>query len=249
MHPRLDEIRKRLLTPPAPSGPPLYKAPARPPGVFSPVKDLGEEPPPTDPGDTATTKLNSSQTGSLDEPDADMELTVTEADGQAMSEMPKSPNGLAQAVAELFEPARQCQGRLLEITQASEAISHLTRLAVELREPLRTFHDHIRKLSSSFESMRTFRDELGVLAESFTPVRALHQQVIQMAQTVRTHLADVANGLEPAKALKVEIADLGAAIDSVSELQARFYELSEAFGNAAESSATSKTGAGAEHLT
>ena len=59
MHPRLDEIRKRLLTPPAPSGPPLYKAPARPPGVFSPVKDLGEEPPPTDPGDTATTKLNS----------------------------------------------------------------------------------------------------------------------------------------------------------------------------------------------
>ena len=156
-------------------------------------------------------------------------------------EMPKSADGLAQAVAELFEPARQCQRRLAEITEASEAISHLTLLALDLCEPLKSFHDHIKKLSSSFETMRTFRDELGVLAESFAPVRALHQQVIQMAQTVRTHLAEVAGGLQPAKALKVDIADLADAIDSVSELQAQFYELSEAFGNATESDTTAET--------
>lgn len=248
MHPRLDEIRKRLLTPTVPPSPARYKAPVRAPAVFATAKAPVEESPPIDSDANATTMLNSSPTGALAEPAAAIELTVAEAEEPAVSEKLQSPNGLAQAVAELFEPARQCQGRLREITQASEAISHLTRLALELREPLKSFHDHIRRLSSSFESMRTFRDELGVLAESFAPVRALHQQVIQMAQTVRTHLAEVANGLEPAKALKVEIADLGAAIDSVSELQARFYELSEAFGDAAESNTASETVAPPEHL-
>jgi DNA repair ATPase RecN len=176
--------------------------------------------------------LNSSETGLLEE--SQVELNGGMSDEQVMSDIPKSPDGLAQAVAELFERARLCRARLVEITQASEAITYLTRLALELREPLKSFHDHIKKLASSFESMRTFRDELGVLAESFAPVRALHQQVIQMAGTVRTHLAEVADGLEPAKALQIEIADLSAAIESVSELQARFYELSEAFGDASD---------------
>ena len=123
----------------------------------------------------------------------------------------------------------------LEITEASESISHLTRLAVELCEPLKILHDHIQKLSSSFESMLSaFGNELAVLAQSFAPVRALHEQVIQLAETVRAHLAEVANGLEPAKALQVEITNLGLAISSVRELQAQFYELSKAFGDATE---------------
>jgi len=247
MHPRLDELRKRLLTPGPPSSPARYKAPVRGVSVFTPVGERADEMASTDSNAGATVKLSSSRTVALVEP-----AEAAEADGSEagrhhpFTEKPESPNGLAQAVAELFEPARQCQERLQEITLASEAISHLTRLAVELREPLKTFHDHIRKLSSSFESMRTFRDELGVLAESFAPVRALHQQVIQMSQTVRTHLAEVANGLEPAKALKVEIADLGAAIDSVSELQNRFFELSEAFGDAAQSDFSSDAVAASE---
>lgn len=248
MHPRLDEIRKRLLTPPVSSTPARYKALARTTEVSSPVPNPSEERLPLDSEPTATTEEdlavpNSSQGTRINEPTAAPDLGVAEAG----SEVPKSTDGLARAVAELFEPARQCQGRLLEITRASEAISDLTILALELREPLKSFHDHIRKLSSSFESMRTFRDELGLLAESFAPVRALHQQVIQMAHTVRTHLAEVANGLEPAKALKVEIADLAAAIDSVSELQARFYELSEAFGNAGDSSPAAEMGTAPEH--
>jgi len=218
MHPRLEELRKRLLTPPDPSTPPRYKAPARSGTVFSSTP--------------------------LIERDGGGGPTIAKVDEQLFSnEMPKSADGLAQAVAELFEPARQCQKRLAEITEASEAISHLTLLALDLCEPLKIFHDHIKKLSSSFESMRTFRDELGVLAESFAPVRALHQQVIQMAQTVRTHLGEVANGLQPAKALKVDIADLAEAMDSVSELQVQFYELSEAFGNAAEASSTTDAAA------
>lgn len=234
MHPRLDEIRKRLLNPPVPSTPPRYKAPARAGTVFS----QAPHPKPERSDDRADSKaatmaLNSVETGLLEESQG-MELNGEAPDEQVLGDFSKSPDGLAQAVAELFEPARQCRARLVEITQASEAITYLTRLALDLREPLKSFHDHIKKLSSSFESMRTFRDELGVLAESFAPVRALHQQVIQMAGTVRSHLAEVADGLEPAKALQIEIADLSAAIDSVSELQARFYELSEAFGDAAD---------------
>jgi hypothetical protein len=238
MHPRLDEIRKRLLTPNVPSSPARYKAAVRPSTVFGTAKALPEESPSFDSDASESTMLNTSPTGAPAEPAAAIDLTVAEMEEPPVGEKLQPPNGLAQAVAELFEPARQCQDRLSEITKTSEAISHLTRLALELREPLKSFHDNIRRLSSSFESMRTFRDELGVLAESFAPVRALHQQMIQMAQTVRTHLAQVANGLEPAKALKVEIADLGSAIDSLSELQARFYELSEAFGDGAANSAS-----------
>lgn len=225
MHPRLEEIRQRLLTPPSPTVPSRYRALARPGSeAFSPA--------------TANAP-RSSQLDSPIEEAAGEERDGWKADEQIARAMPPSSDGLAQAVGELFEPARQCQMRLVEITRASKAVTHLTRLANELREPLKSFHDNIRKLSTSFESMRTFRDELGTLAESFAPVRALHQQVAQMAYTVRVQLADVANGLEPAKAVRDEIAELTAAIDSLSELQARFYELSEAFGDAGASNRTS----------
>jgi phage shock protein A len=175
-----------------------------------------------------------SQTSPLVEQPGASERTQVKVDDQIARETPKSPDGLARAVAELFEPARQCQARLTEIRAASESMEHLTRLAIELHTPLKSFHDHIRRLSSSFESMRTFRDELGALAESFAPVRALHHEVTQLARTVRTHLAEVANGLEPAKALRSQIADLALAIDSVSDLQVQFYELSKAFGDVTE---------------
>jgi hypothetical protein len=200
------------------------------------VPDSHEPPPPNDSTVAANTDENPIAPGSsqADPPIGqapDMEQAAAKVDEQVALETPKSMDGLARAVAELFEPARQCQDHLAEITAASESISHLTRLAVELCEPLQTFHDHIQKLSSSFESMRTFRDELAVLAESFSPVRALHEQVIKLAETVRAHLVEVANGLEPAKALQVEITNLGLAISSVRELQAQFYELSKAFGD------------------
>jgi DNA repair ATPase RecN len=210
MHPKLEEIRKRLqLIPPNVSAPPRYITLKRDGEIFSPGRS--EQP------------------------------HVVESEGTVSvpRETPESLDGLGQAVAALFEPARQCQGRLAEITEASESMRHLTRVALELCEPLKSFHDHIRKLSSSFESMRTFRDELSVLAESFAPVRALHAQVIQLAETVRTHLTEVSNGLEPAKALQGDIADLARAIDSISELQAQFYALSKGFGDATDSKVAS----------
>jgi methyl-accepting chemotaxis protein len=235
IRPSLEEIRKRLMYPPVPSEPPRYIAQRRVVEVFPPAIDPPQEHSVID-LETADTETDfatesSSQAGLLIEQAAPNERTDVKVDDQPALETPKSLDGLARAVAELFEPARQCQGRLSEISAASESMVHLTRLAVELCEPLKSFHDHIRRLSSSFESMRTFRDELGALAESFAPVRALHQEVTQLAQTVRTRLAEVANGLEPAKALRTEIADLALAIDSVSDLQVQFYELSRAFGD------------------
>jgi hypothetical protein len=240
IHPRLEEIRKRLMDPPDPnaaSGPPRYVAPKRAGEVFAPVANPSQKPSEIDP-EAVHTEADAAQSSSqadpsIEQPDV-IEKIQVKPDDQVAPETPSSLDGLARAVAELFEPARQCQGRLAEIRAASESMDHLTRLAVELYDPLKSFHDHIRRLSSSFESMRTFRDELGALAESFAPVRALHQEVIQLAHTVRTHLAEVANGLEPAKALRSEIAELALAVDSVSELQAQFYELSRAFGDAME---------------
>ena len=67
-----------------------------------------------------------------------------------------------------------------------------------------------------------------------------------MAQTVRTHLAEVANGLEPAKALKVEIATSERPLTLLANCRPGSMSCLKHSGNAAESSATSKTGAGAE---
>jgi hypothetical protein len=52
MHPRLEEIRKRLLTPPVPSTPPRYTAPKRVVEGFSSVPDASQEPPPANDSET-----------------------------------------------------------------------------------------------------------------------------------------------------------------------------------------------------
>ena len=82
---------------------------------------------------------------------------------------------------------------------------------LQLCEPLKSFHDHIRKLASSFEvdaDSSCSEPFHGALAESFA---ALHAQIIQLAETVRTQLAEVADRLEPAKVLQVDVADLARA--------------------------------------
>ena len=239
-NPRLEELRKRLLTPPLPSDPPPYTRPRRAGEVFSPLPSRSEHPAVVESeGAASMDESLSGRSSTPPDPKTEeariVERAPAKMDEPVARETPQSLDGLARAVTALFEPARQCQGRLKEITEASESISQLSRLALQLCEPLSSFHDHIQKLSSSFESMRTFRDELSVLAESFAPVRALHAQVIQLAETVRTHLAEVADGLEPAKVLQVDVADLARALDSVSELQAQFYALSKGFGDATDS--------------
>ncbi len=237
IHPRLEEIRKRLMEPHVPTVPPRYTAPKRVAEVYSPAPAISPEVP-SGHFEAADAEADATESSPYSPAEGTplVEAVVNEqhpaeVDDQTVPETPRPIDGLAQAIAELFEPARQCQSRLAEIRSGFDLMEHLTRLAVELCEPLKDFHDHIRRLSSSFESMCTFRDELGVLAQSFTPVRALHQQVTQLAQMVRTNLAEVAHELEPAKALQIDIANLAAAIDSVSELQVRFQELSRVFGD------------------
>jgi hypothetical protein len=144
-------------------------------------------------------------------------------------ETQKSVHGLARAVAELFEPTRQCRIRFLEIRVGVEVMGHATRRAIELRGPLTEFHDHIQRLSASFETMRRFRDELGAIAESFEPVRRLHQQMAELGQSVRVNLAEIAHSLEPATALRNDLTSLAAAIDGIDELQAQFRELANTF--------------------
>jgi len=238
MHPRLEELRKRLMEPvpsgpSGASGPSRYVAPKRSTEVLAPVTNRAQEPSRNEPEPEDTEIDFAAQSSTHTEPMEPAASAETQAkpDDRGALDTPQSVDGLARAVAELFEPARECQGYLAEIRAASESMGRLTRLAVDLYEPLKSFHGNVRKLSSSFESMRTFRDELGALAESFSPVRALHQEITQLAQTVRTQLAEVAAGLEPAKALRGEIADLSVAIEAVSDLQAQFYELSKAFGD------------------
>jgi hypothetical protein len=53
-------------------------------------------------------------------------------------------------VAALFEPGRQWQGHLKEV---SESISQLTRLALQLCEPLKSFHE-LKKVVLSNEPLQ-----------------------------------------------------------------------------------------------
>jgi hypothetical protein len=240
-NPKLEELRKSLLTPPVPSAPPPYATPRRAGEIFSPLPGRSKHPAAVASEDAAVSlderldARSSPPPAPKTEESRFVEPTPTKVDEPAAGVTPRSLDRLARAVAALFEPTRECQARLKEITEASESIRQLSRLALQLCEPLSSFHDHIQKLSSSFESMRTFRDELSVLAESFAPVRTLRAQMIQLTETVRTHLAEVADGLKPAKALQIDIADLARAIDSVSELQSQFYALSKGFGDATDS--------------
>jgi len=143
-------------------------------------------------------------------------------------------NQLIEAIEKLFEPARQCQGRLREISQTCEAIDQLTRSTLELCHPLRNFGDHLRKLSNAFFSMRTVRDELAILAESFEPIAIFKSQLVQLDGAVQAQLADVAKTLESTKILTTRIVELEHSVASISELEAQFLELSRCFGDASD---------------
>lgn len=126
MHPSLEEIRKRLMYPPEPPEPPRYTARKRVGEVLSTVANPSQEPPDIvfEPADTEVdfATQSPSQAVPLLELPAFIEHTHVKADDQVALETPKPLDGLARAVAELFEPARQCQGRLTEIRAASESM-------------------------------------------------------------------------------------------------------------------------------
>jgi hypothetical protein len=163
------------------------------------------------------------------------EQVTNNGEGQITVAGPNAVDQLRQSIAKLFEPAQLCKEHLAEIANASNSINKLVRSAPELFGPLKSFCDHVPKLSKSFASMCTLQDDLGVLAESFEPGKALHQQVIQLVGTVRTHLAEVAESLEPVNALRAQAAELAQILEAGTELQAKFRELSKAIGAAVQS--------------
>src|SRR5690348_1348274 len=139
IHPRLEEIRRRLMEPPAPPAPmtpPRYSAPKRVGEAYASaeapsqeLKDLGA----AAAGTRADPAMDSSRPAAeVAEPSVNDESPDEKAHDQVAFESPKALDGFAQAVADLFEPARQCQGRLVEINDAADSLVHLTRLALEL---------------------------------------------------------------------------------------------------------------------
>ena len=141
-----------------------------------------------------------------------------------------SADQLAHALDTLFEPARQCQKRLSEITQSCQVINELARSTLELCQPLRIFGDRLRRISKALLSMREFREELGVLSEFFEPIDMLNKQITQLEIAVQAQLAEITTTLDSTKTLKARIGELDQSVDSVSGLEAQFLELSRCFG-------------------
>jgi methylphosphotriester-DNA--protein-cysteine methyltransferase len=241
MNPKLEELRRRFLpgTPFVPTPEPIFRSGPQVSQELGPSEQLppANSAEPAEPGDALT-----AQSSPEAEPLA--ERVTDNRDGQIAVEKPKPVDQLGQAVAKLFEPAQRCKEHLAEIAKASDSILRLVGSALERFEELKSFRDHMRRLSNSFASMRAFQDDLGVLAESFEPVKALHQQVIQLADGVRTHLAEVAESLEPANALRAQTAELAQILGVGTQLQAQFYELSKAFGAVPADGASVKSDSG-----
>ncbi len=232
---RLEELRRRLLQP-GPSPAATYTALQREPSAGStpnshaPTESTNGFETSEDEGASMKQQYPGSQGSSQDEPlSRDMSDEVRR---EVAPEATELQDDLTQAVAKLFEPARQCQERFAEIAGSSASIVELTNSTADLYEPLKKFRDHIQRLSISYGTMRAFQDELGVLAESFEPVRVLHEKIVQLAEAVQAHLADLAKSLEPAALLRSQIAKLAAILDSVGELQTQFYDMSSSFGPA-----------------
>ena len=164
------------------------------------------------------------------------EQITDNGDGQIAVEEPKSVDQFGQSIAKLFEPAQLCKKHLAEIVNAFDSINKLARLAPELFEPLKSFCDHMPRISKSFASMRAFQDDLALLTESFEPGKALHQQVIQFTDAARNHLAELSASLEPVNALRAQAAELARILEAGMELQAQLHELAKALGTAAPTS-------------
>jgi hypothetical protein len=155
--------------------------------------------------------------------DPNVSVAALKADSRA------DVSSAAQAIDIFFEPARQCQKRLREITQSCQVIEQLACSTLALCQPLQTFGERLRKISKALLSMREFRDELNVLSESFEPIGTLSKQIAQLENAIPAQLAEIATTLESTKTMKARIAELDQSVDSVSELEVQFLELSRCF--------------------
>jgi hypothetical protein len=231
MNPKLKELRKRFQSssfPPTPETSSGHDSQvSQKPWVFE-QRLAANSAEPAEPRDALTPKSSS-------EVAPPAERVTDNRDGQIAPEETKSVEQLRQSIAKLFQPGQLCKKHLDEIANASDSMNKLVRSAPELFESLKSFCDHVPKLSKSFTSMRAFQDDLGVLAESFESGKALHQQVIQLAGAVRAGLTEVAVSLEIVNALRAQAAELAQTLEAGAEIQAQFDELAKAIGPAVQS--------------
>jgi hypothetical protein len=226
MNLKLEELRKRLLDPTAPSAPSptetIYRRSAEP---ISPPEPRAAA------GDMDATEGRSTPLREIQQPTAPPDSlagTVLQYVGEN-ADQSKSRYQLAQAVTKVFESTRQYQERLLELAQSFDVIEQTAESATRAFEPIRAFGRQMEKLSSTFEPMRSFQEQLGALAESFEPMKALHEQIAMVAEAFQINLAQFARSMEPAKAFQVQIAKLAKTFEAVGELQSQFVALSETF--------------------
>lgn len=226
MNLKLEELRKRLLDPTAPTAPSpaetIYKRSAEPtsPAESPVVTDI------TDAAERRSTPLRDTQPSTAQ---ADsLASTVLQYVGEN-ADPGKSRYQLAQAVTKVFDSTRQYQERLADLAKSLDTIEQTAQSATRAFEPIRAFREQMGKLSSTFEPMRSFQEQLGTLAESFEPMRALHDQIAMLAEAFQINLAEFARSMEPAKAFQEQIAKLAKTFEAVGELQNQFLELSETF--------------------
>lgn len=226
MNLKLEELRKRLLDPTAPSAPSstetIYRRSAEPISPPEPrVAAAG-----IDATEGRSTPLRETQQSTAD-PDS-LASTVLQYVGENTAPG-DSRYQLAQAVTKVFESTRQYQERFVELAQSFEVIEQTALSATRVFEPIRAFRDQMEKLSRTFEPMRSFQEQLGTLAESFEPMKALHEQIALLAEAFQINLAQFARSMEPAKAFEVQLAKLAKTFEAVGELQSQFIALSETF--------------------
>ena len=224
LHPRLEELRKRLLNQLSSNQPLIYKTKANSERPFS-SKSVTYQALLA----AASRSAESAQEAESEKSNTTVSQTEAQKKVNNSQTTPESTNLFTEAVTELFNPVRLCQQQISEIVKPSEVIENLTVMALEVSEVLMIFSNNIDKFASSFKKTYKFRDEVRFLAESFAPIRGLHEQMLQIEQSVRACLVGLGCHLQSVESLKVTIADLMDEIECLSELQHKLYELS---GNA-----------------
>jgi hypothetical protein len=226
MNLKLEELRKRLLDPTAPSSPSatetIYRRSAEP--ISAPESRVAADG--IDANEERSTPLREPQQSTV-EPDS-LASSVLQYVGES-ADPDESRYQLAQAVTKVFESTRQYQERLADLAQSFDTIEQTAQSATRAFEPIRAFGEQMEKLSRTFEPMRSFQEQLGTLAESFEPMKALHRQIAMLAEAFQINLAQFARSMEPAKAFQVQLSKLAKTFEAVGELQSQFIALSETF--------------------
>jgi uncharacterized phage infection (PIP) family protein YhgE len=144
-------------------------------------------------------------------------------------ESPINQAQVVESVAKLFEQTKVFEVRFDELAQAVDVIERMTESAGRLFGPLRSFHEQLAQLATSFESMRSFQEQLAELGKTFEPMKLVHDQFAQLCASIQSNIAQLVKALGPAKDFRERILALARSLEQASELQTEFGELYSAF--------------------